>query len=1291
MPPALHELGEQINECMICDRRRLRRRLRGIRQRKDPSDHAVEAVRKAIADAHDRRKKRAERLLTPKYELELPVVDRREEILSLIREHQVVIVCGETGSGKTTQLPKMCLELGRGVDGMIGHTQPRRIAARAVASRVAQELGTSVGAGVGYKIRFSDQVSENTLIKVMTDGILLAETQSDRLFELYDTIIIDEAHERSLNIDFLLGYLKRILPKRPDLKVIITSATIDPQRFSDHFDGAPIIEVSGRTYPVEVRHRPLVTHEDEEDRDLQEGVLDALRELDRDAPGNVLIFMSGEREIRETAESLRRHWLPGVHQGEILPLYARLSTAEQQKVFKAHTGRRVIIATNVAETSLTVPGIRAVIDPGLARMSLYSPRQKIQRLPIEPVSQASAKQRAGRCGRIGPGVCVRLYSEEDFSGRPEHTTPELLRSNLASVILQMKALNLGEIQDFPFMDPPDGRMIRDGFDTLHELGAIDERDRLTSIGEKLARLPIDPRLGRMILAASDENCLREALIIVAALACQDPRERPMERRDEADEAHERFKDETSDFLLLLNIWRFYHTQSEKISRSQLRKACRQNFLSYLRMREWVDVHRQLRQLVRDMSLRLNSSDADPASIHRALLSGLLSNIAKKAEAHEYAGARGARIHIFPGSGLFQKNPKWIMASELVRTTRLYARTVAQIQPQWIERVGDHLIRKSHSDPHWDALKARVSAKESVSLFGLPIVKERSVHFGPIDPAQSRTLFIHHALVEGDMATDAPYMMHNRKLVHDLAVLEAKTRRHDLIRDAEERFEFFDQVLPRDVFSGQLLDKWRKGVEKRSPEILFLPQELVASEHVEDAAAEPHPDGLRVGESTLALEYRFEPGEQDDGVTLQTPADLLPQVDARRCEWIAPGPLEDKVEALIRSLPKQTRRLFAPAREFAERVAEDIDTNERSLLGAVADRLGRLAGVQILPEHFRLELLPEHLSMNFRVVDDSGHELGAGRDLLELRRSLGSGAARSVGFIEDEEHCRQGIVKWTFGDLRERVEIERAGATVQVFPTIVDDGDSVSIRLATTPELAERELPKGLRRLFALEVSSELNHRARELRHLDAIRLGFATMGDLRELDDAIRVLIADRAFLREDSIIMSSAAFERRLDIGWNSITEATDHVDLFLLSLVNAHQELELALERAHDRAPATAADIRDQFAHLLTPGFLLETPFVWLAQFPRYFSAASRRVGKAMDVGETRDQHNAAKVATWWNAYKETAERHRMQGECDANLAYFRWMIEEYRVMVHAEELGVATPVSMKRLNAQWARIRQ
>ncbi len=918
---------------MLSDQFPLRRRLQNLRKQAAIKPDQVTKLESQITASIERRAFRQKNIPIPEFENDLPVIERREEIAKAISEHQVIILSGETGSGKTTQLPKICLALGRGVSGMIGHTQPRRIAARTVATRIAEELKTELGDVVGYKVRFHDQVkADRSYVKLMTDGILLAETQNDKFLNQYDTIIIDEAHERSLNIDFLLGYLKQLLPKRPDLKVIITSATIDTARFSEHFNHAPIIEVSGRTFPVEIRYRPPMGDDDEQrGYDMVHGIVEAVDELCREGQGDILVFLSGERDIRDVSEALRKHHPPKT---EILPLLARQSAVEQNRVFKTGGHRRIVLATNVAETSLTVPGIRYVVDPGYARISRYSVRNKVQRLPIEKVSQSSANQRSGRCGRVAAGVAIRLYDEDDFKNRPAFTDPEVLRTNLASVILQMASLRLGEPAKFPFINPPPDKMINDGFRLLEELDAVDKHRQLTATGKQLAQLPIDPRIARMLLAAQKLNCITEVLIIASALSIQDPRERPMDKQQAADEAHNKYKDERSDFLAFIKLWELYHDKKKHLSQNKLRQYCKEHFLSFLRLREWHDIHQQLHVQVSQMGLKANQVPADYQEIHQALLSGLLSNIAVKSDNKEYTGTRNLKLHIFPGSALHKKGPKWVMAAELVETGRLYARIAAKIEPEWIEPVAGDLVRKQYSDPHWEKKPSQVVAFEQVSLYGLPIVPRRRVHFGPIDPVQSNEIFIRDALVQGDWFCRGPFFKHNLKLIENIELLEQKSRRRDVLVDDDVLFEFYKTRIPAHITNGAGFEKWRKKAEQDNPKLLFLTRDDLMQHQADHVTTDSFPDQLLVNRVPLALEYHFEPGKTHDGITQTIPLSLLNQTNPERYEWLVPGLLRDKIMFLLKSLPKTQRRHFIPMPKYADDCLQNMSPEIRCFITCI---------------------------------------------------------------------------------------------------------------------------------------------------------------------------------------------------------------------------------------------------------------------------------------------------------------------------------------------------------------------
>ena len=1143
---------------MLRDRHRLRRALRSLRPTRDfeKADARLQQLTEQVERSAAEAERRRARLPVPSFDLDLPVVHRRAEIAEAIRENQVVVVCGETGSGKTTQLPKICLDLGHGVTGLIGHTQPRRIAARSVANRLRDELNDR--AAVGFKVRFTDETSPDSFVKLMTDGILLAETQSDRFLERYDTIIIDEAHERSLNIDFLLGYLKRLLPRRPDLKLIITSATIDPDRFSKHFDGAPVVMVTGRTFPVEVRYRPLMSEdEDAQTFEMTDALLAAVDELGRATTGDTLVFLTGERDIRETADALRKHTNDRL---DVLPLYARLSAEEQMRVFKPTGRRRVVLATNVAETSLTVPGITGVIDTGLARISRYSTRNRLQRLPIEPVSQASADQRKGRCGRVSEGVCIRLYSEEDFEKRPRYTDPEILRTNLASVILQMKAFKLGDVEDFPFLDPPDYRQVRDGYQTLFEINAIDANNDLTDAGRILARLPIDPRLGRMLMAAKDENCLEELLALAAALSIQDPRERPMDKRHEADEAHAQFRESGSDFLALLNLWRFWRDTLRQLSQSQARKRCKQLYLSYTRMREWADIHRQLIEYVATFDWRLNREPATYDAVHRALLTGLLANVGRKIDQVEYQGVRGRRFYIFPGSGLFQKKPNWLMAGELVETTKVYARTCASIQPEWIERVAADLVKRTHTDPHWQRKTARVMAYERVTLYGLPVVNKRSVPLAPIDPKQSRSIFIRSALVEMEYDTGAPFFRHNAQLIREVELLEAKGRRRDIMVDADTRFAWYDARIPAQVVGGQSFDKWRKQAEHDNRRLLFMePEDLMARVggelggeqfpdkliveipwHGRPARVPAQPEKLeRTGgapvpqnhpRSAFDLSYRFDPGHAFDGVTVTLPLAALNQLPADRLDWLVPGLIQEKALDLIRTMPKALRVNFVPAPDFARRAVHRMPFGQGNLLDALAAALGKLSGLSVRAEDFSPDGLPDYLRMNVRVIDEHGKQVAVGRDLKQLRQQLRGSARDAFAITPPPPWDRDGITAWDFGDLPERVELRQHGTTLQGFPSLVDRGGAVSLRLLETPDLARDATRRGVRRLFLIDYTKELRHLIDTLPAIKPMGLHYAPLGPGERLKDQIREAVADRLVADIPKRVRTKEEFTIRLE-----------------------------------------------------------------------------------------------------------------------------------------------------------------
>lgn len=1269
----------------------LRKRLRGIerlvREGKDAADK-LQKIGAEIEAAAQRCDNRLVNLPLPTYPEHLPVSEQRERIKTAICGHQVVIIAGETGSGKTTQLPKICLELGRGVMGMIGHTQPRRIAARTLAMRIASELNSSIGHAVGYKVRFSDRMSPDSYVKVMTDGILLAESQGDRDLLAYDTLIIDEAHERSLNIDFLLGYVRQLLPKRPDLKVIITSATIDTERFARHFANAPVIEVSGRSYPVEVRYRPLLGEDaDAQDRDMEQAIIDAVDELGRhDRQGDILIFLPGERDIRNTAEALRKHHPPS---SEIISLFARQSAEEQNRVFHPGKGRRIVLATNVAETSLTVPGIRYVVDTGQARISRYSYRSKVQRLPIEAVSRASADQRKGRCGRVAPGVCIRLYSEQDYLGRTEFTDPEIRRTNLASVILQMQLLGLGEVADFPFIDPPDARAITDGYRLLQELGAVDAGQHITELGRQVAKLPVDPRLGRMIIAAAREGSLHEVLVIVAALSVQDPRDRPQEHQQAADQAHHAWRDEKSDFLFYLNLWRCLEEQRRHLTRNKLRQWCKANFLSFVRINEWLDIHHQLVSQISEMQLRMNVESADYGAIHRALLTGLLGHLGLKTEKDEFLGARGSPFYVFPGSALRKKPPHWLMAAEIVETTRLYARTVAAIEPEWIERAAGVLCKRSYSDPHWEKRRSQVVALEKLTLYGLPIVLNRKVHYGPIDPLLSREVFIREALVAGEFTTRAGFFAHNLKLLLEVESMEDKTRRRDILVDEHALFEFYDQRVPQGIYSGVLFERWREQAEREAPQLLFLrKQDLMRQEAGLDTSQ--FPDFVLVGAMRIPLSYRFAPGEPDDGVSARIPLGSLNALSATPFEWLVPGLLKDKIQFLIKALPKSLRKHFVPAPDYAEACTSALAPSEKPFIEAVIQQLLRISGVQLKPADWAGLEWPPHLLMHFEILDDAGKTIDSGRHLPELQQRL-SGMTRQTlsAAAPASQWERTGVIDWDFGELPTTVQLKQSGMLLTGYPALIDQGQSVDIKLLESPERAQSELQGGMLRLFMLQCRDKIKYLRKNLPNYQKLVLLYTTIGGGETLIDDVITVAAREVFMRGE-LPGSPTEFQQRLQAGEHELVAKANQVAELAFRILTALQRVRQVLKTK--TAPQwlfALQDIRQQLDQLIYPGFIRLTPMDWLEYFPRYLTAIEKRVEK-LGQNFAEERAHILELQKYWQQYQERLAKHQRQYIHDEELAYFRWMLEEYRVSLFAQSLKTAIPVSAQRLTRQWEKIR-
>ncbi|MBA1235291.1 ATP-dependent RNA helicase HrpA [Pseudomonas stutzeri] len=1359
--PAFDTLHKNLDQAFSADRHRLRRQLHELRKKPDESKLAqwLERFQASAAKVEARRQS----VPAIRYDDALPIAAKRDEIKAALEKHQVLVIAGETGSGKTTQLPKICLEIGRGVHGLIGHTQPRRLAARSVASRVAEEIGAPLGELVGYQVRFEDQSTERTLIKLMTDGILLAETQHDRFLEKYDTIIVDEAHERSLNIDFLLGFLKTLLPRRPDLKVIITSATIDLERFSKHFSGAglpdaPIIEVSGRTYPVETWYRPLAAETDEDgnrvedDLTVDQGILAALDEIETHEksvgkrPGDVLVFLPGEREIREAAEMLRK---ANLRFTEVLPLYARLTPGEQQKIFKPAAGRKIVLATNVAETSLTVPGIRYVIDSGTARISRYSYRAKVQRLPIEAVSQASANQRKGRCGRVEPGICIRLYSEEDFLSRPEFTDPEILRTNLAAVILQMLHLRLGDIQDFPFIEPPDGKAISDGFNLLQELSAVNRENQLTPLGRQLARLPIDPRLGRMMLEAAQQGSLAEVLIVASALSVQDVRERPADRQQQADQAHAQWKDPDSDFAALINLWRGFEEKRQELGSNPLRTWCRKNFLNYLRLREWRDAHRQLTLIARELKLgagkavggsghppyaksgsrrvedgeasstRSPESASQPAptkdnkvnailrqqaeaseaaqkaksyaAVHKAILAGLLSQIGHKTEEGDFLGARQRRFWIHPSSVIGRKKPSWIMAAELVETTKLFARMVAKIEPDWIEPLAGHLIKKNHFEPHWEKKRGQVVAYEQVTLYGLIVVGKRPVHYGPVDPVAARELFIREGLVRGEINSRARALSANRQLLERMDELEAKARRRDILADEETLYAYYEARLPADIYQTASFENWYKRESQKNPQLLVMREEDVLARDAREVTAAQYPDTLRIGELQLPLDYHFEPNHPRDGVTLRVPAPLLPQLRAERLDWLVPGLIEAKAVALVRNLPKAIRKNFVPVPDFVGAALGKITFGDGALPEALGRELLRMTGARVPDEAWSEAAagLDNHLKMNIEVVDARGKFLGEGRDLAELTARFNE--ASQAALVPAQRKAEQKPVEAKgFSEVAETAQQKVAGLSMTVYPALVEEGGVVKEGRFPTQAEAEYQHRRALQRLLLQQLAEPAKYLRSKLPGLTELGLLYRDMGKVDALVEDILLASLDSCILDgetplpRDGAALASLAEKKRGD--W---TAHAERLARLVLDILKHWHGLQKRFKGRIDLAQAVALnDIKAQLANLVYPGFVRETPAQWLREYPRYLKAIEQRFEK-IGAQLQRDRVWSGELAGYWEQYQARLKKHQQEGKRDPELIQYRWMLEEYRVSLWAQQLGTKMPVSDKRLNKQWSQV--
>jgi len=1278
---------------MHCDRFGFQKQLKKLRSQSSAEAQAVEHLSSAIEASAERLNKRRDGLPELKFDTELPIFERKDEIAAAITANQVVVISGETGSGKSTQLPLIAMEAGFGISGTIGHTQPRRIAARSVAARVAQQLGSAPGTDIGFKIRFDDKTSPQTYVKLMTDGILLAETQSDRFLDQYDLIIIDEAHERSLNIDFLLGCLTRILNKRPDLRLVITSATINTQSFADHFAEAigapvPIISVQGRTYPVDILYRPPAEEEIGQNDPL-DLVVDTVQELAEIDDGDSLIFLPTEADIRSLAKKLRDAHLRG-GPTEILPLYARLSTDQQNLIFNPGKARRIVLATNVAESSITVPRIRFVIDTGTARISHYSPRSKVQRLPIQAVSQASANQRAGRCGRIGPGICVRLYSEDDYQQRSKFTTPEIRRTNLASVILQTMALNLGQIEEFPFIDPPRADSIRDGYKTLFEISAIDQRRKLTPLGRRLARLPVDPRIGRMIFAADRESCLSEILIIAAALEIQDPRVRPAEKKKAADQQHEKFKDERSDFISLLNIWDFFHDLKSDLSRGKLKRACAQNFLSYSLIRQWQDIHRQLKAMVVQQRLKSGKRKNDYDAIHRSLLTGLLSGIATLTDRHEYTGAGGIKFNLWPGSGIFNAKPKWVMVSEIVETTKRYGRVAAKISPQWIEPIADHIVKRRYADPRWSKKQQSVMASEHVSLFGIPIVAGRAIHYGRIDCDAAREVFIRDGLSGDEFTGTQDFYLHNQWLLEELSNEAAKTRVRDLIVDPQDVVDFYQRSVPENVFDTRSLKKVLKDDDALDQK-LRMTRADVLPQSGNDSTRDQFPDEVTVGSMQIPIAYQFAPGADDDGATVRVPVDGIGQLDDAQTGWLVPGLMKERIIGLIRSLPKQIRRNVVPAPETADQVIATMKMGQGFFAEGVAKELTRIGGVPITVQMFKQEKLAPHLHVNLEVVDEEGTVIAQGRSVAEVRSQLGTEHASSIVEVQDSTWHQDGLVEWSWGEFPKEATITRGATRLSAYPALVDQGDAVGLRLVDSRPASDQVSKQGLVRLLQILNRKSVKAQVAHLPNLDQHALKLARIVPSKTLRPQLADLIVRVAFVHLQKFPRSEQEFDDLQSGAVEKLSMASQAVAKWLPRFAAAVHLAYLQMENIPSKRSPVKGDIKAQIVSLTLDGFLATTSWEWLKEYPRFFEAIAFRIEKLASTAVDVDHAKTAELDHYWDKYHEIKARQEAQSVVDPELDWYRWMIEEYRVSLFAQTLGTSLTVSSKRLEKQFAKIRQ
>ncbi|AHF01514.1 ATP-dependent helicase [Thiomicrospira aerophila AL3] len=1302
------ELFPLITQAQSRDQFRLKRDLKRLNLSADTEQDKQAWLRwcERLQQSLDKVQARKALVPTIHYDAALPVVGRRDELLDLIKNHQVVVIAGETGSGKTTQLPKLCLEAGRGVMGRIGCTQPRRLAARSVAERLAEELGSSLGELVGYQVRFHDQVHETSLIKVMTDGILLAEIQNDRFLSQYDTIIIDEAHERSVNIDFLLGILKQLLPKRPDLKVIITSATIDTARFAEHFKqpgrAVPIVEVSGRTYPVEVRYRPLGQVEMDDgtviEQDLTDGIIEALDELATHDPfGDVLVFQIGERDIKETAEALRKQNLKNT---EVIPLYARLSMSEQNKVFQTSNKRRIILSTNVAETSLTVPGIRYVIDPGLVRISRYSVRSKVQRLPVEKISQASANQRKGRCGRVADGICIRLYSEEDFNARPEFTDPEIHRTSLSSVLLNMAQLKLGKVQNFPFIEPPEEKAVNDGYRQLIEIGALDDKKQLTDAGRDLARLPLEPRIAKMVLEAEKNNVLAEVLIIAAAISIQDPRDINEQTMQAARTKHKQWEDPRSDFLFFLNLWRFYEYQARHLSQNKLRKLCKTNYLSYLRLREWHDLFHQLKVSLKSIGLKVGElhlyeevtengqtlerlSDLHSINLHRSLLAGLLGQIMMRDDAQGYLGARGTKLFIHPSSVLFKRKPKWLMSAEMVETSKLYARTNAEIDVRWVEDCAPHLIKRSYADPHWQKKTGQVGAYESVTLYGLPIVSRRVCNYGPINPKDARGIFI-RALAQQEVNTRAAFYQHNLKLIENIERYESKLRRPDLLVEEQVLQDFYAARIPEPIYNQPALESWLKKADKKQQEALKLTESDLLKQDLDRQYERDFPDQIQLSQRIpLQLDYRFEPGKQQDGVVFKIPLAGLNLVNESQFEWLTPGFIKEKITCYIKALPKQLRKQFVPAPAVAERVAQQISAEQGEFTPQLIQALNRSAQHKIGLDDFHAVSLPAHLLPWYQLLDDKGKLIAESADLAELKRRYHHLVEAKIQQSGGEK--KQAVTEWNFGDLKDHETIKSHGKQLQAYPGLVIEQGQVFLTRSGDERQATKHHGYAVWALLKMQLHDKVKYLQKHL-NLKQACLCFAPYGSCAHLteqiiDKSLRRLVPEPQAIRQHAQFVAALA---TLKADW--VADAQTLAGL-VTEILTGHQQLAKQVKgKVNPRWLASMDDIKSQLDGLVNLNFVLETPDTWLKQMPRYLKALQLRLEK-LDLDPQKDQHTQRQMLGLLADYDALAQRYGAHPPSE--LIELRWMLEELRISLFSQPMKTIQTVSINRLQKALAKL--